>query len=193
MPSGVTPNGVPLCGFGSDPAGQQRIQKEIVSSIAIENIARIKGLDCLLNTGCRAEAKLVTDSLGIYLRCSTMCQGLQGRALSSGQLLPKELVVCRLADYKLIDDTADVRSSQSAFVRDFRVVPKLVSDTLHVIRNQVGGTEQSRQRTIVNSSPSLAELRSYEFLPSLGRNLIEKHLRARLVKGAFGRKHFLHE
>src|SRR5579872_2019137 len=124
-----------LCDFRSDPAEEQRIQKEILSPVTIDDIARVQRLEGLLHTGRRAEAKLAANSLGIDLRRSPVGQRLQGRTLSSGQLLPKELVVRRLADHNLIDDPPDIRAIQGSFAGDFRVVPKLVCDPLHVIGN----------------------------------------------------------
>jgi len=51
MPSGVTLKGVKqLYRMGSDPTREKWIQKEIFSAVPIENVTRIKGLECLLNT-----------------------------------------------------------------------------------------------------------------------------------------------
>src|ERR1700677_826896 len=57
----------------------------------------------------------------------------------------------------------------------------------------MGRSEQSGHSLSIDCSSPPAELRSYEFLPSLGWNLVQKHLGTRFVKRALGRKHFLHE
>lgn len=54
-----------LGGFGTNPRGEQRIEEEIFSAVAIKDVLRIERLQSFLDTGCGSEAEFFAHGLGV--------------------------------------------------------------------------------------------------------------------------------
>src|SRR5271167_3969676 len=87
----------------------------------------------------------------------------------------------------------NIRGAELPLVLQLRVIPQLMRDALHVIGDQVSGREQGLQTLLVERPAPLAKLAGNKFLPIVGRDLVQKHLRPGFVEGAADGKHLLHQ
>jgi len=65
-----------LGGFGTNPSGEQWIQKKVFSPVSIKNVLRVERLESLLHTGGGPEPEFLAHGLRVQLRRPAVGQSL---------------------------------------------------------------------------------------------------------------------
>src|SRR5262249_13574922 len=119
-------------------------------------------------------------------------QSLEHRPLSGSQLFPEPFEVLGLTTNQVINNPVDIVDIQFRFVLQFGIVPQLVRNTLHVIRNEIGGADHAVERLFSYLPASVPELSLDEVLPGFDWNFLQENGGTRFVEGTSGGQHFLH-